>query len=281
MSGTESLSYQSDYWNEDGGQRWVRNIDRTERMLTAISAELIDRHGPRPGQRVLDIGCGGGETSAALAEHVGAGGRVLGVDVSAPILEVARRRFAGRPHLEFLLADAATTGFGGAHFDLLFSRFGVMFFSDPVAAFGNLRRALADGGRLAFVCWRERDANPWTTRAAAAAFEFIGAPPPPDPQAPGPFSFADAARVRRILTAAGFDDVRLEPFDLSMSMGSLDESVDFLINMGPAAEPLAKAEPAARAHAIAAMRRAMAVFDGPEGVRAPGAAWFVTARTEP
>ena len=204
MNATPAPPDQPTFWNEEGGRRWVQNIQRVERMIEPLSARLLQHAAPRPGERVLDVGCGGGVTSAALARAVGASGRVLGVDVSAVILDVARERFSSTGNLDFALGDAAAMPLQRGGFDLLVSRFGVMFFADPVAAFAHLRTALAPGGRLAFICWRALDQNPWMAECVRAAFTVLPRPEPQPPDAPGPYAFADDARLRDILGASGY-----------------------------------------------------------------------------
>lgn len=270
---------QNVYWNEKGGERWVRYIDHLEQMLTGFSEVLIERLAPRPGEHILDIGCGGGPTSAAIADAVGPSGRVLGVDISSVILEVARARHGGRGNLELVLADAGEHAFEPGAFDAVTSRFGVMFFHAPEAAFRNIHAAARAGARLVFICWRQMEENPWMGAAAQAAFSVLPPPEPPDPEAPGPFAFADAERVRRILTEAGFTGIALEPVDQTIRLGPLEHALDWLINMGPAADALQEAAPAEREAAIAAMRAALAAGETAEGVVAfPGATWLVTAR---
>jgi hypothetical protein len=162
--------------------------------------------------------------------------------------------------------------------DLVLSRFGVMFFHDPVAAFTNLHRATSARGRLAFLCWREMKANPWMARPAAAAFEVIGPPPPPDPLAPGPFAFADRERVRAILERSGYRGVTCEPLDLALNLGPLEGAVRFLTTMGATAKPMADAPEALRARAVDAVRRAIADAETAAGVVLPSATWIVSAR---
>ena len=171
---TSTNDDQAKFWNEDGGRRWVEHIDQLEQMLTGMSEVLFDALSAQPGERVLDIGCGGGPTSAAYARAVGPNGRVLGLDNSAVILAVARQRFSNLSNLSFETADAATYAFEPGAFDVLTSRFGIMFFPQPVAAFSNLRRALAPTGRACFMCWRRLDENPWMAAAAGADFCLIG-----------------------------------------------------------------------------------------------------------
>ncbi len=267
---------QAQHWNEEGGRRWVENIAHVERMLEPLNAELLALAAPRAGERVLDVGCGGGATSAAFARAVGARGRVLGVDVSAVILEVARRRYADIAQLSFELGDAATMALAG--FDLVVSRFGVMFFLDPIEAFANLHRAAQPSGRLAFVCWRAIEENPWMGDCAKAAFTVLPQPEPTPPGAPGPFAFADAARLRGILDAAGYAGIDIRPLDLMLDLGTLDDALEQMTCMGPAAPAYAAAEAAAREAAVRALRAVLEPRLDGDRVRMPGAVWLVRAR---
>lgn len=268
---------QATYWNEEGGARWVRHIEGVEAMLEPLNTRLLECVAAARGERVLDIGCGGGITSAALARAVGDGGRVTGLDVSKVILDVARERYAGVPHLEFLLADAGVHEFAPAAYDVLTSRFGVMFFPDPHAAFANLRRALRPAARLCFLCWRRLDENPWMGLAAAAAFTVLPPPPRPEPGAPGPFSFAKRERVVDILASAGFSGIEFEALDRDIDLGSLDQAMAWLTHMGPAAQPLREANEDHRALALDAMREALGNEERHGRVVLNGATWVVSA----
>ena len=270
---------QASYWNEEGGARWVRHIYGVEAMLEPLSARLLERVAAAGAVRVLDIGCGGGITSAALARAVGERGHVTGLDVSKVILEVARSRYAGVANLEFLLADAAVHAFTPGSYDVLTSRFGVMFFPDPHAAFANLRRALIAGARLCFLCWRGLNENPWMGLAASAAFTVLPPPAKPEPGAPGPFSFAKRERVTDIVTSAGFSGIEFEAVDRPIDLGSLDEAMDWLTNMGPAAQPLREANDDDRAAALDAMREALGNAERNGRVVLNGATWVVSALT--
>ncbi|HEY8142678.1 MAG TPA: class I SAM-dependent methyltransferase, partial [Kofleriaceae bacterium] len=216
---------QQEYWNGQAAERWISDRERMDRSLESISTVVIERAAPRAGERVLDVGCGCGTTSLVIAGRVAPGGSVVGEDISAPMIETARGRAGGAP-VEFLVADAATHRFGSP-FDLLFSRFGVMFFAEPVAAFTNLRAQLAPGGRMAFVCWRSLRDNPWAFAPLAAARDLLPPMEPPDPHAPGPFAFADSDRLRGILTEAGFRDVAIDAHDDRMYTGAnVEEATD-------------------------------------------------------
>jgi len=240
---------------------------------------VLDRAAPRPGQKVLDVGCGGGRTSLDLAGVVGPGGQVVGVDVSAPILAVARDRAAAADNVQFELADATTADLGEARFDLMFSRFGVMFFDDPVAAFRNLRRSLRPGAWSTFMCWRAMDENPWLAAPAAAAFEILPPPEPPDPEAPGPFAFADRERTRGILEQAGFAAVGHEEVDHDMSWPDVATAVNYLMQMGPAGALLREANDETITRKVtAAVRGVFQSHQTAAGVQMRSSAWIVTAR---
>jgi len=269
---------QATYWNEEGGARWVHHIDGVEAMLEPLSARLLERVAAQGGEKVLDIGCGGGITSAAIARAVGDEGRVTGLDVSKVILDVARRRYAHVGNLDFLLADAGSHVFAPASYDVLTSRFGVMFFHDPHAAFANLRQALKSTARLCFLCWRRLDENPWMGLAAAAAFTVLPPPPKPEPGAPGPFAFAKRERVSDILGAAGFGAIEFEAVDSPIDLGSLDDAMEWLTNMGPAAQPLREANEDHRAAALDAMREALGNAGTGGRVVLNGATWVVSAK---
>ncbi len=277
MNATPTPPDQPTFWNEEGGRRWVQNIQRVERMIEPLSARLLHHAAPQPGERVLDVGCGGGVTSAALARAVGSSGRVLGVDVSAVILDVARERFGSTGNLDFALGDAAAMPLQRGGFDLLVSRFGVMFFADPVAAFAHLRTALAPDGRLAFICWRALDQNPWMAECVRAAFTVLPRPEPQPPHAPGPYAFADGGRLRDILGASGYGAISIDPLDHPLDLGSLDDAVLQMTRMGLAASAFAAAGPAEQQAATAAVRAALEPHAVGGTVRMASATWLVRA----
>jgi SAM-dependent methyltransferase len=275
---------QSKYWNETAGPRWVAAQAALDEQLAPLGRIVMDRLALAPGARVLDVGCGCGDSTLELARRVGERGLAVGADLSAVMLARARERAAaaGLGQARFELAEAQTHAFPAGGFDAVFSRFGVMFFDDPPAAFRNLRRALASGGRVAFVCWQEIRENPWLLVPLMAAAQHVALPPPPAPDAPGPFAFADAGRVRGILEAAGLADVALEPLADFMTLGggrSFDEVVEFLLQIGPTAAVLRESPPAAVAAVREAVREALAPYRSEGGVRMRYAAWVVTARS--
>ena len=265
---------QIDYWNATAGATWVELNEALDRQLAPLGEAAIAALGPRPGERILDIGCGAGATTAALAAMVGSSGAVTGVDVSKPLLEAAVRRGSAA---RFVEADAQTADLGAGAFDALFSRFGVMFFEDPAAAFTNLRRALKPGGRLAFVCWRGLADNAWMREPIMAAIPLLPPLPQADPLAPGPFAFADPERVRGILGEAGFTAVAIDAFDTLLATGGdLDAAVTMALKVGPLGRALAD-NPGNTGKVVEAVRAALAHFLTPEGVRMPAAVWIVTA----
>jgi SAM-dependent methyltransferase len=220
-----------------------------------------------------------------LAERLGPGARVLGVDISGPLLSVARQRAAEAPAeaaaLDFLEADASRHSFESGSFDLLFSRFGVMFFDDPVGAFSNLHGAMEEGGRLAFVCWQSLQDNPWTWLSVQAALRFVPPPEPTDPEAPGPFAFANPARVDSILTTAGFSDVEVEHHPVTMrwsAADSLEGNVTGMMQIGPVSRLLMDADEETRRQVHAAVVEVMREFYDGDALNLPGATWMVTAK---
>jgi SAM-dependent methyltransferase len=209
---------------------------------------------------------------------------VQGIDISGPMLSRARERAAqaGVSNAEFLQADAQTAALERARFDLIFSRFGVMFFADPAAAFGNLRRALVPAGRLAFVCWQPLARNPWMAVPLAAAAAHLPMPAPPPAGAPGPFAFGDPERVARILAQAGFADVSLESVETTLRVGGdagLEGAVQFLLKgVGPTSALLAEASGELREKVSGAVRTALEPYLTPRGVELGAAIWIATAR---
>ena len=204
---------QAEFWSELA-PTWLALEDQLEEVAGPPGTLAMDRLGLLPGQRVVDLGCGPGRTTLELAARVGPGGETVGVDISAEMLARGKERAArlGAGNVEFVYADAQVQDFGQARFDAAYSRFGVMFFSDPVAAFANVRRALRPGAALSFVCWQGVSGNEWMLIPGAAVAEVTGTlPPMPGPDEPGPFSLADPARVRAVLGAAGFGSVAVIP----------------------------------------------------------------------
>lgn len=267
------------YWNEQGGPKWVQLQEELDRNLATFGHVVMDRLAIAAGERVLDVGCGCGETSLDLARRVGPSGSVVGVDISNVMLARARERARGVANVEFLAADAQTQPFAAGSFDVVFSRFGVMFFQDPTAAFVNLHRALKPGGRLGFHCWKTFQDNAFMTVPFLAALQHVPPPAPPQPNAPGPFAFADPNRVRGILSEAGFAEIDFESRTDPMSVGAtLDAAADYAIQMGPASIALRDASAETVAKVRASVREALVAYRTPDGVSLGTSSWIVTAR---
>jgi len=264
------------FWNGPAVMRWITKQEQMDAALAPVADATIKLAAVRPGEKVLDIGCGSGATAIALAHLVGESGHVTGIDVSKPMIDLARRRAAGMTNIDLRLADAAAPDASLPPVDLLFSRFGVMFFGDPVAAFANLRRTLRPGGRLVFASWRPLAENPWMLVPLQAVLPLVPPMPRPDPNDPGPFAFGDPERVTRILTAAGFAHPRHSRFDLDMLLGAdLDEAVEQTTSMGAASRALKEQPDSVVAAARTAVRTALAPHLRAGRVTLPGAVWLV------
>jgi SAM-dependent methyltransferase len=284
MSLPDAPPLASQAFTEKVGEAWVRLQDRTDALIDPLGRAALARLDVRAGERVLDVGCGCGQTLLELAELVGPAGHILGVDVSEPMLARARERAAGTPTIALARGDAQTHALAPESFDAVYSRFGVMYFDDARAAFANLRRAARAGGRLGFVCWQELARNPWALRPLEAVRRLLPPGPPPDLLAegrPGPFSLADPARLRAILTDAGWRIVELAPVEMPLHLGgaaTLDEAVAYSLQIGPAARTIAEAPPELRPALETALREALAPFASARGVWLDGAAYVVTAK---
>jgi SAM-dependent methyltransferase len=267
-----------DYWNGEGAHRWLAHMDQTEQLLEPLTASLYAAAAVVAGDAVLDVGCGGGATTRQLATLAGPAGRVTGVDVSEPILVVARERSRHLPNVAFISADAATAPAPSRRFDVLASRFGVMFFGDTVGAFANLRQWLVPGGRVAFLCWQALDRNPWMAVPASAAFKVVQPPPPPAPGTPGPFALADAGRTMGMLRDAGYQRPRATPVAADMRWPDLATALDYVMEMGVVGRALQDQPEHLRHSARAAVADVLSTCtDAGGGVVLGCTAWLVTA----
>jgi SAM-dependent methyltransferase len=269
------------YWNGPGGEKWANRQQAQDILLAPIADTLIDRARPKSGERIIDVGCGSGATTIAFAQKVAPTGHVFGVDVSGPMLARARQSAPKDLPVEFALADATVYPFAPKSFDLLASRFGVMFFAEPALSFANMRKALRSSGRLAFACWREPRENPLFMAPLQAVYKHAPKLPQQGPEDPGPFSFASEARVHRILGEAGFTGIEMEAcnFALDLAIGrGLDAAVQSGLEIGPASRALAEQPPDVVAAATKSIRDALAPFARGQTVPLPASIWIVTAR---
>jgi len=268
-------------WNGALGQRWVAMQREIDRIVVPFGDAALKAAAPQPGERVIDVGCGCGDTSIEMARIVGEAGVVLGIDVSQPMLEVARSRgaLANCAHLAFRDGDASEAALP-ANTDLLFSRFGVMFFSQPSRAFSHLRKSLRKGGRCVFVCWRAPRDNVWAMTPLSAARAAMGVTPTPaDPDAPGPFAFADEERLRAILLDAGFGAINVQRFDAALSLGATPRSAaEGAVQIGPVSRFVREVGVEHLPIILDAVERALAPLAAPGGhVSLNGSTWIVAA----
>jgi len=257
-------------WTDVSGRAWVEHQRLFDRMLAGVTRHLLAALDVEHGERVIDVGCGTGTLTGAVADL---GAHVVGADISPTMVEGARRRF---PDLDFVVADAQLDPLPGP-FDQIVSRFGVMFFDDPVAAFANLRRAATKDAELRFLSWRGPAENPFMLVAERAAAPFLPGMPPRDPDAPGQFMFADARRVERILADSGWADIVIEPADVECRFPA-DELVRWFTQLGPLGRVLHEADGPTRNRIIDAVRPAYDAFVHGDEIRFNAAAWLVVAR---
>lgn len=282
---------QAEYWNGEAGQRWARNQRGIDAVFAPLTAALFQAAALRPDSPVLDVGCGAGDCAIRASRELGARGRVVAADVSAPLLAVARERAAtealGGAPIAFVEADAQSHDFGSAVFEHIISRFGVMFFDDSVAAFANLRRALVPGGRLTFLCWRPLPENAWIAVPRAVVLPLVPEPAPSPPDGPGPFRFAEAEVIGDILAAAGFLDIGMEAIDRPLMLGlsgqastgaAAEAAARFVLELGPVSRLVRDGDDALRERAHAAVAADFATRAEAGGVSLGAACWLVSAR---
>lgn len=270
------------FWNGEGGAKWVRLETVLELGLQPFGGQALAVAAAQPGEQVLDIGCGCGSNTLMLAAQVGSRGGVTGVDISQTVLDQARANAATGEltNVTFQRADAQIAKLGTERYDLAFSRFGVMFFDEPVAAFRNIYGALKQGGRLVFVCWAELDLNTWVVEPLRAVGRHIPLPPSPRPGVPGPFGLADEKLIKKVLAGAGFCQIEIDLFCTPQILGSdVAQAVDFLMQLSPTGGAIRAADPdagtlAAIANDVTAL---LQPFAEPDGVTMGGAAYMVTA----
>jgi len=268
---------QIDYWNGAAGEKWVRDADRLDRMLQPFAEAVLTAAKPCSGQRLTDIGCGAGALSFAAS---GSGALTTGVDVSEPLIAIARRRAEQRaPAANFVVADASAW-VPEVKADLVVSRFGVMFFADPVAAFENIRAGTMPGGQMVFACWRPLAENDWALMPIVAALPFLKEPPaPPPPGTPGPFAFGNPDFVTDILVRAGWTSIRISPWDgdIELPGANAEETADFMLEIGPLSRAIAEQgiDPVKVKEALVSKVRSLTGVEGHTYLKA--AVWIVEA----
>src|SRR6266849_2714579 len=281
LTGHDQNADQIAFWNGLAGQHWTDRQQAQDTILAPVSDILIDRAKASAGERIVDVGCGCGATTIALAQKVGPTGHVLGIDISAPMLARARQIAPAGLPADFVLGDATIYPFQPASFDLLVSRFGVMFFAEPALSFANMRRALRPSGRMAFACWREPRDNPWLMAPLQAAYKHAPRLPQPGPDDPGPCSFACEHGVAGSVGAAGFTAIKMERYDLSLDIATgrgLEAAVETAVEMGPAARALEGQPPDVIAAATHSIREVLSPFASGQEVPLAASIWIVTAR---
>lgn len=272
---------QRDAWNGESGLRWAADPDKRDAAMVDVAAALADAAGLRPGEDVLDIGCGCAATSLDAARAVGPGGTVLGIDISEPMLAVARRRLTASAldNITFGAADAQTDPLPEQAHDVVISRFGTMFFDHPTTAFANLARCLRTSGRLCIATWQPLEANDWLAIPGAALLRY-GTLPDTGGNAPGMFAQSDTAVISTVLTTAGFDDITVTPVTVTMRLGAnAEEATGYLTDTGIARTILDTIPPDRREEAVESVTAVLADHEGPTGVVLGAGIWITTATT--
>ena len=265
------------HWNANAGGAWVEAQASIDRMFEPLEQLLVDAIAAGAPRRVLDVGCGTGGTTLAAARRLGANAECVGVDIAEPMIAAARARAEreGAP-ASFVLADAETHAFEPASFDAVMSRFGVMFFEDPVRAFTNLRSAARDGATLRAIVWRSPEENPFMTTAERAAAPILPDLPPRVPDAPGQFGFANARRVQRILSESGWHEIDIQPVDVVCTFAAT-ELTRYATRFGVVGRALENADDGTRARVVEVVRDAFAPYVHGDEVRYDAACWMIGA----
>jgi len=274
---------QIEFWNGEGGRKFVKYQHALDIMIGAFGEKAMERLDIRRGEIALDIGCGCGATTIELARRVGSTGEAVGVDISELMLARAEdvAVHAEVTNVFFALADVETSPLHRDSFDMAFSRFGVMFFKNPVTAFANIASVLHDRGRIAFACWQPIDKNQWLALQLQAVLPFVEPPEPLPPDAPGPFSLGDPDRIRSVLSEAGFTNIEIDDYSPHIQLGAthdLDDAIEFGLDLGPAGQLLADVDEATREKATEALREIFRPHHSKDGVMLPAGAWIVSAK---
>jgi SAM-dependent methyltransferase len=270
---------QATLWNGSAGQAWVERQGTLDQMFMPFEELLVAAVSAAAANRVLDVGCGTGGTTLAVARLLGpSGGRSTGTDISGPMLAAARTHAEreGVP-ANFILADAQTYNFEPASFDMIISRFGVMFFSDSVQAFANLRRAATEEAKLSFISWRSAEENPFMTTAERAVKALLPNIPARQSDSPGQFAFADQHRVCRILEASGWAGIEIRPIDVVCAFPK-EELMAYVTRFGPLGRIFHEVEETTRARVIDTVRLAFDPYVEGAEVRFTAACWMARAQ---
>jgi len=279
VDATHQAGEQVRLWNGPAGRAWVDQQELLDQLFTPFEELLLDAVAAASATQVLDVGCGTGSTTLAIARQLGSAGHAVGIDISEPMISAATARAECEGSAAgFLCANAQTRAFAPASFDMIVSRFGVMFFDDPVRAFANLRRAARKDATLHCIAWRSAAENPFMTTAERAAAPLLPNLPVRQPGAPGQFAFADRDRVRGILEEAGWEQIEMQPIDVACSFPE-KELVSYLTRLGPVGLVLQQSDERLRTQVIATVRAEFAPYVHGAEVRFTAACWMIAART--
>lgn len=270
---------QASLWNGIAGRAWIEVQELLDDAFKPLENLLVEAVSAKSGGRVLDVGCGTGGTSLAVARLLGSKGRCIGIDISDPMIATARTRAEREgTTADFISADAQIHAFEPASFDMIISRFGVMFFDDSVEAFANLRRAARDDAELRFLAWRSPAENPFMTTAEHAAAPLLSNIPAREPDAPGQFAFADRHRINRILEESGWTEIDIRTVDASCSFPE-KELVRYFTQLGPIGRVLHEADEPTRTQIVQKVRAAFDPYVHGDEVRFTAACWMIGARS--
>jgi len=272
---------QKEFWNDLKGELWVELQTRIDPMLSIFDQKLLQILEVQKGERALEIGCGTGTTTLNMSEHVGRNGSIHAIDFSKPMINRAKQRAsdASVEHAVFVQADAQEYNYPAEDFDLAYSRFGVMFFQDPVTAFSKIHGAMKPGGRLGYVCWADKTKNPWILNPSKVAKNFLELPKHPGDNEPGMFSMCREERIFEILDEAGWNEIQVEAFDSMNSIGkNAEDAAEFISKMGPMSEPFTEADEVSQQKTLEALKNYLQNYEKPNGVMLDFGNWIVTAK---
>ena len=264
------------YWDGIGGDRWVSNIARLDEMLAPASEILLNEISKHSSRKLLEIGCGSVDLSESLSLN-NRDSTIDAIDISYNILILAQERISKINRVNFIHGDAETCKFKNKFYDLVYSRFGVMFFNNPKLAFTNLRRSITKQGKLIFLSWNKIENNPWMEYPSQAAFKVLSQPEKQKENSPGAFSLAKKTVIKETLVDSGFDNVDSRKYDININLGELEQAVHFATQLGPAATPYAEATNSQKSEARAAIKDELAKFNHDKNIILPGSCWLTIA----